>query len=88
MVHDEVITFDLGDFLADWKDETIKVFSYRESIVDQFIEAFFRLKTEPAIQLNSRTRLQKRATLLTLLKSALFTISARYGSSPLASTLW
>lgn len=57
MVFDEVITFDLGGFLFDWPDETIKVFNFREFIVDKFIEAFFKATSDTEVKRLSRNYL-------------------------------
>lgn len=54
MVFDEVITFDKGDFLFDWPEETIKVFNFRETVVDKFIDAFFSATTDTEAKRLSR----------------------------------
>ena len=70
VVFDEVITFDLGGFLFDWPEETVKVFNFRETIVDKFIDALFEASSDAAAKRQSRRSLLQKAIWSTSSRSA------------------
>jgi hypothetical protein len=60
VIYDELTTFDMGEFLFSWNDTTVKIFDFRESIVDKIIDAFFTLTKDPEVQKYSREILPRK----------------------------
>lgn len=85
VIYDEVVSFDIGDFLYDWQDETIKIFDFRETIVDKFIEIFFTLIDDPEVKRLSIFFVIQEVKWSILLRSVHYMNSVKFGNFLLAS---
>lgn len=54
VIFDEVVTFEIGDFLFEWPDSTVKIGGFREKIIDVFIDAYFKGVDDPEVKTASR----------------------------------